>query len=149
MSFADFFAVDPPNSQQVLAGGAVNFPQANPSNTADITLVPNTVGEVNLANAGTYQVTFQVPVSGGGQLVLGLDTVDGSTELPNTVVGTNVAGTDSQIVGVSIVTTTSANSVLTVRNPTSSSPTSPQPAITTAKSTLNPVSAHLVITRIQ
>ena len=63
------------------------------------------------ASIGTYQVFFEVPVTEKGQLVLTLN----GFELPTTVVG-RLTGT-TEIVGQSFVTTTIANSILTVRNP--------------------------------
>jgi hypothetical protein len=72
-----------------------------------------------LANAGKYSVLFQVPVSLGGQLVIGLDAVNGTTELPYTVVGLT-ATVPTQIVGMSMVVTLVANSKLTIRVPSAS-----------------------------
>ena len=71
--------------------------------------------QFTLADVGTYQVMFQVSVSEAGQLVLTLNNI----QLAYTAVG-RATGT-SQIVGMSLVQTTSANSVLTVRNAGSSS----------------------------
>ena len=69
------------------------------------------------ASIGTYQVFFEVPVTEQGQLVLTLNEV----AQPATVVGRAVGSTE--IVGQSFVTTTIANSRLTVRNPAGESPT--------------------------
>ena len=89
---------------------------------------------------GTYQVMFQVSVNEPGQLNL---TVNG-TNLAYTTVG-RATGT-SQIVGISLVTTTLANSVLTVRNPAANSTAL---TITPLAGGGEPVSAQLVITQIQ
>jgi len=60
------------------------------------------------------------------------------------VVG-RATGTD-QIVGIAIVTTTSVNSVLTVRNPAGNATAL---TITPLAGGTRPVPAHLVITQIQ
>ena len=83
---------------------------------------------------------FQVSVAEAGQLDLTLNSV----ELAETVVG-RATGT-SQIVGISLVTTTVANSVLTVRNPAGNSTAL---TITPLAGGTDPVSAHLVITQIR
>jgi hypothetical protein len=141
LDFADFFALMPPdNSATVAPGAAVNFPQTE-SATAGIT--PVSVYQFQLHNIGTYLVEFQVSVDEPGQLVLGLDTTTGATELPYTVAGRDT-GT-LQIVGVAIVTTTSINEVLTVRNPSLNSTAL---TITPIAGGADSVSAHLVITRI-
>jgi hypothetical protein len=83
---------------------------------------------------------FQVSVNEPGQLDLTLN----SLELPSTVVG-RATGTN-QIVGFSLVTTTAANSILTVRNPAGNSTAL---TITPLAGGTSSVSAHLVITQIQ
>ena len=93
-----------------------------------------------LAAVGTYQVFFQVSVTEAGQLLLTLN----STDIPYTAVG-RATGT-SQIIGAALVQTSSANSVLTVRNPAGA------PAaltVTPLAGGVLPVSAHLLITQIR
>ena len=70
-------------------------------------------------------------------------TLNGA-DLDYTVVG-RATGT-SDIIGMSIVTTTSVNSVLTVRNPAGNSTAL---TITPLAGGTRPVSAHLVITQLQ
>ena len=65
-------------------------------------------------------------------------------DLEYTVVG-RTTGT-SYITGMSLVTTTSVNSVLTIRNPAGNSTAL---TITPLAGGTRPVSAHLVITQIQ
>jgi hypothetical protein len=89
---------------------------------------------------GSYNVTFQVSVTEAGQLIL---TLDGA-ELAYTVAGRATGA--SQIVGSAIVTTTAVNSVLTLRNPTGNTPAL---TITPSAGGAQPVSAHLVIVRLQ
>ena len=93
-----------------------------------------------LSNIGVYSVTFQVSVTEAGQLVLNLN----GAELPYTVVG-RLTGTN-QIVGNALVATTSVNSLLSVNNPLGESTAL---TITPSAGGANPVSAHLVIMRIQ
>ena len=82
---------------------------------------------------------FQVSVDEAGQLVLTLN----SAELPYTVVG-RATGTN-QIIGMALVQTTVADSVLTVRNPAGEAAAL---TITPLAGGTNPVSAHLVIMQI-
>jgi hypothetical protein len=85
-------------------------------------------------------VLFQVSADEAGQLVL---TLNGE-ELPYTVVG-RATGT-SQLVGMALVNTTVATSVLTVRNPADNAAAL---TITPTAGGTEPVSAHLVITQLQ
>jgi hypothetical protein len=141
-SFADFYALMPgDNAATIAAGSAVLFPQDGPFNT--ISRLGSSPSQFTLPAIGTYQVTFQVSVSEAGQLVLGLDTTTGATELAYTVVG-RATGT-SQIVGTCLVTTTFANSVLTVRNPVGNSTAL---TLTPVAGGTHPVSAHVVIVRL-
>jgi hypothetical protein len=73
------------------------------------------------------------------QLMLTLDGAD----LAYTVVGR--ATGDSQIVGMAIVTTTTVDSILTVRNPAGNAAAL---TVTPLAGGTRPVSAHLVITQI-
>ena len=75
-----------------------------------------------------------------GQLILTLNGQD----LADTVVGR--ATRTSQIVGMSVITTTAVNSILTVRNPAGNAAAL---TITPLAGGTRPVSAHLVITQIR
>ena len=139
LGFADFFALMPPDNAATVAPGTdVSFPQDGPNSGSGI--ARSGPDSFNLAEIGTYQVLFQVSVTEAGQLILTLNGED----LAYTVAG-RATGT-SQIVGMAIVETTVINSVLTVRNP--EGPAEAQPITPQAGGTW-PVSAHLVITRIQ
>ena len=140
-SFADFFALMPPdNAMTVALGGSVEFPQDGPaSGNGAITRTGSS--SFNLAAIGTYQVMFQVSVTEFGQLVLALDEGAGAVQLPYTVVG-RATGTN-QIVGMSLINTTTVNSILSVRNPFANSTAL---TITPLAGGSNPVSAHLLIT---
>jgi hypothetical protein len=131
----------PDNAAPVQAGEDVDFPQDGPSSAGgEISRVPGSADQFNLAEIGTYQVLFQVSATEAGQLVLTLNGAD----LPYTVVGRDTGTT--QIVGMALVTTTSINSILTVRNPAGNTPALTIPPFAGGA---RPVSAHLVITRLQ
>jgi hypothetical protein len=126
------------NAATVGIGTDVSFPQNGPSSASTIARTGNST--FSLSAIGTYQVMFQVSVSEPGQLNLTLNGAD----LAYTVVG-RATGT-SQIVGMSLVTTTAVNSILTVRNPAQNSTAL---TITPIAGGTRAVSAHLVIMQIQ
>ena len=140
IAFSDFFALMPPNNAATVAvGGDVSFPQ-NGSISSGSAISRTGPSTFNLSAIGTYQVMFQVSVDEPGQLDLTLN----SAELAYTVVG-RATGT-SQITGMSLVTTTVINSLLTVRNPAGNSTAL---TITPLAGGAGAVSAHLVITQIK
>jgi hypothetical protein len=100
----------PDNPSTVAVGDAVEFPQDGPSDGPITRLNADTF---NLADIGTYRVSFSVPADEPGQLVL---SINGS-EVAYTVVG-RATGTSS-IAGESLITTTATNSTLSVLNPLS------------------------------
>jgi len=138
LSYADFYALMPPDNAATVAPGTdVSFPQNGAiANTNIGRLGPDSF---NLGPIGTYQILFQIGVTEAGQLILTLNGED----LPETVVG-RATGT-SQIVGMSLVTTTTVNSVLTVRNPAGNAAAL---TVTPLAGGTRPVSAHLVITQL-
>jgi len=144
LDFADFYALMPnDNAATVAAGGSVDFPQDGP--TRGTGLITRTGPDTfNLATIGYYQIFFQVSVSEAGQLLLTLDSGSGPVELPYTVVGR--ATGSSQIVGMAVLQTSVANAILAVNNPLSNSTAL---TITPLAGGSDPVSAHLIITRIQ
>lgn len=142
LDFGDFYALQGgafnDNPAPIAQNVAVNFPQNGPS-TAGITRA--TSSTFNLAVIGTYLVLFQVDVVSSGQLGLRLN----GGIIADSIVGR--ATGSSQITGISLVNTTTSNSVLEVINP----------QITTAVvvatndnviAPSQPGSAHLVIIRI-
>ena len=138
LNYADFYALMPPdNAATVAVGTDVDFPQDGPSSGTEISR--NNADSFNLSLIGTYQVLFQVNTNEAGQLVL---TLNGEP-LQYTLVG-RATGT-SQIVGMSIVTTTETNSILTVRNPADNSTAL---TITPNAGGTQAVSAHLIILQI-
>ena len=138
LAAADFFALMPPdNADTVAPGTVVDFPQDGSAfGTSILRASPSTF---DLVDIGTYQIFFQVSVTEAGQLVVTL----GGVEIPSTVVGRDT-GT-SQIVGMSLLTTTVANSIVSINNPAAN-----PVALTITPIAGGPgaVSAHLVITRL-
>ena len=139
LSYADFYALMPPDNAATVAPGAdVIFPQNGPIGGTKITRIG--VDSFELGPIGTYQVLFEVSVTEPGQLILTSNGVD----LDNTLAG-RATGT-SQIVGMALVQTTTENTVITLRNPTGS------PAaltITPFAGGTRSASAHLIIIQIQ
>ena len=136
-SFADFFALMPnDNAAPIAPGTPIQFPQNGPANN----ISRLNVSQFLLPAIGTYQVNFQVSITEAGQLVICLN----GAELPQTVVG-RATGT-SQIVGTCLVSTVTVNTILEVRNPAGESTAL---TITPNAGGTDPVSAHLVITRLQ
>ena len=141
LSFADFYAMMPgDNAATVAPNTAVQFPQNGPADgSASISRLTNST--FNLSAIGTYEVQFQVSVTEAGQLVLRLN----GALITYSTVG-RATGT-SQLIGTCLVTTSVSNSVLEVINPPFAFGVL---TITPfAGGFLNPVSAHLVIKRLQ
>ena len=138
LAYADFYALMPPdNATTVAAGEDVQFPQDGPNSGTGISRI--SADSFNLAEPGTYLVQFLVTAGEGGQLILTLN----GTDLPYTVVGREASA--AQIVGMALVTTTTADSVLTVRNPEG---TAPPLTLTPSAGGTRPVSAQLVILQL-
>ncbi|WP_435354375.1 hypothetical protein [Emticicia sp. SJ17W-69] len=137
-TFAEFYALMPgDNTATIAAGSTIQFPQNGPTNGI-ITRI-NT-SQFNIPAVGIYLVHWQVSIAEAGQLILQLN----GTDVPTSVVG-RATGT-SQIVGHTMITTTSVNTILSVANP-SGNPVA---------LTINPsaggsraVTANIVITRMQ
>ncbi|MFC5503379.1 hypothetical protein ACFPJ4_14115 [Lysinimonas soli] len=105
-----FFALMPPdNAATVAPGQDVQFPQDGPTTSSGTSRISPSA--FVLSTAGVYRVTFQVPVTESGQLVVTLDGV----ELPYTVTG-RATGTSS-IALSTLVDATAAGDIITVRNP--------------------------------
>ena len=138
-NYADFYALMPPDNPATVAPGSdVSFPSDGSTFGTSITRL--SASTFNLADIGTYQVHFQVPVTEAGQLELTLNDV----AIQDTVIG-RATGT-SDISGTFIIETTSVNSVLTVRNPADNASAL---TITPNAGGIDAVSAHLVIMQLQ
>ena len=109
-----FYALAPPDNAATVATGAdVQFPADGPSTAAAITRVgPSTF---NLTDTGVYRVTFQVPVTEAGQLIVTLDGVNLGYTVTGRATGTTYIG------HTVLVETTLPNSLLTIRNPAGNS----------------------------
>ncbi len=107
----------PDNATTVAAGAPVQFPHDGPASGGIIRL---SSAEFLLPDDGTYSVNFSVSVTEPGQLVIALDSGSAMDQLPYTVYG-RATGT-SQIAGDVLVTTTSANSTVELRNPAGNTP---------------------------
>ena len=138
-AFAEFYALMPPdNASTVAAGADVEFPQDGPTSAS--TIIRTGTNTFELSAVGIYSVTFNVPVVEGGQLVL---TLNGA-ELAYTVTG-RPTGT-SPIAEETLVQTTTADSVLTVRNPAGESTAL---TIEPRAGGTDPASATLIIQQLQ
>ena len=138
LSYADFYALMPgDNATPIALGGDVAFPQNGIIANTNIARLNDTTFLISAV--GSYLVTFNVPVTEAGQLVLTLN----GTELPYTVFGRDMGTSD--ITGTVIINNTTANSTLTVRNPAAN--TTPLTITQNAGGT-EPVSAHLTIVQL-
>ena len=126
------------NATSIAPGINVNFPQNGPNSGTGIVRISDSA--FNLTEPGTYQIFFEVPVNQAGQLQLTLNGMP----IDYAVFGRATGA--SSIIGMALVTTTIANSTVNVRNPVAN----PSALIITpsAGGTL-PVSAHLIIIRLQ
>ncbi|CAN5161468.1 hypothetical protein BH11ACT4_BH11ACT4_24660 [soil metagenome] len=110
-SSALFFALMPPDNASTVAPGTdVQFPQDGPTTTTT-GITRSSPAAFTLAAPGVYRVSYQVSIAEPGQLILTLNGAD----LAYTVTGRDISS--SQITAMTLVQTTGANSVLTVRNP--------------------------------
>ena len=138
LNYADFYALMPPDNATTVAPGTdVSFPQDGPNSGSSI--IRTGASSFNLSEIGVYQVNFNVPVTEARQLEL---TLNGAP-LTYTVVGR--ATRTSDIIGISIVETSTINSILTVRNPAGNAAAL---TITPLAGGTSPVSVHLVIMQI-
>ena len=132
-SAADFYLITP--SPTIAPGSAINFPIDGPIFGSDIIRIDSS--QFNLASIGIYQVFFQASITEPGQLSVELNNV------PITIVG-RATGTN-QITSLSLVQTTTINTILTIVNPVGETTAL---TLTPFAGGINQVSAHLVITRI-
>ena len=137
ISGSDFYAIMPGDNKTTVApGSSVQLPRDGPSFGS---ISRNTTSQFILPDIGIYKVDFQVSVLEPGQLVLVINT----NEVPYTVVG-RATGT-TQIIGMCLIKTTLINSTLSLNNPIASLTAL---TVTVLAGGQNPVSAHLVINRV-
>ena len=139
LAYAEFYATMPPNNLFTIPpGSAIEFPNAGPSSDPAITMI--SPDSYELAAIGTYMVSWQASINEPAQLGIELN----GAIIPHTIVGRGT-GT-SQIVGNSLISTSSIFSVLRVINPFGNSLSY---TLTPNAGGSNPVSASLIITRIR
>ena len=136
-SYANFYALMPPdNAAAIPLGGDVAFPRPAVQGGTDIARISDT--SFNLATTGTYLVSFTATPNEAGRLILTLN----GTEIPYTLSANGATGVE--ISGTAMVPVTTANSVLTVRNPAGSTA-----SITLTPGTAGtPNAANLIIAKI-
>lgn len=107
--YASFYALAPNDNPTAIAQNtAVEFPNSSASTTGITRLTNSTF---NLADTGTYLIMFKVNTNTAGQLGV---AVNGAVQ-PNATFGN--AADDGIIEGKTIITTTAANTVLSIVNP--------------------------------
>lgn len=137
LGYADFYALMPTDNAAAIAPGEdIAFPEQ--SYIGSTSIARTTDSSFTFTEAGTYLVFFNAATSEAAQLVLTLN----DTELGYTLSGNDSAL--SQISGVSVIQA-AADSVLTLRNPSSSTTSV---TLTPSAGGDSPVSAHLTIIRL-
>lgn len=107
--YASFYALAPNDNPTAIAQNtAVAFPNTTASTTGITRLTNSTF---NLADTGTYLIMFKVNTNTAGQLGI---AVNGAVQ-PSATFGN--AADDGIIEGKTIITTTAANTVLSIVNP--------------------------------
>lgn len=107
--YASFYALAPNDNPTAIAQNtAVEFPNTTASTTGITRLTNSTF---NLADTGTYLIMFKVNTNTAGQLGI---AVNGAVQ-PNATFGN--AADNGIIEGKTIITTTAANTVLSIVNP--------------------------------
>lgn len=107
--YASFYALAPNDNPTAIAQNtAVEFPNSSASTTGITRLTNSTF---NLADTGTYLIMFKVNTNTAGQLGIAIN----GTVQPNATFGN--AADDGIIEGKTIITTTAANTVLSIVNP--------------------------------
>jgi hypothetical protein len=130
---ADFYLITP--SPTIAPGTAINFPIDGPIFGSDIIRIDDS--QFNLVSIGIYQVFFQASITEPGQLSVALN------DIPISIVG-RATGTN-QITSLSLLQTTTINTILTIINPVGETTAL---TLTPFAGGINQVSAHLVISRM-
>jgi|688.fasta_scaffold926177_1 hypothetical protein len=112
ISIANFYSLMPPdNNKKINIGEPIDFASDGPSNNNNISRLTSSL--FNLTSIGLYEISFIVNINESAQLIIVLNDI----ELDYTVVGrTNVS---SQIIGNCLISTTIANSIISINNPIS------------------------------
>lgn len=113
LDFADFYGLMPgDNTATIGVGTDVAFPRLGPSKISSGITAINTK-QFKIASVGVYDVTFFVSIAEAGQLGVTLN----NAMLPYSITG-RATGT-SYISASYLITVTTVNSLLTIRNPSS------------------------------
>ncbi len=148
LDFSDFYELV---STDISIGLDVALPFTNTGSTTNVIVPVGGSGgtQFYLPVVGTYLVFFEASVSGAAQLELTLATSPVATPalVANSTVGR--ATGSSQIVGMSLVTTTTPNSVLSVISPSTNAGAIILTSGTPSGAVGSALSTHLVILRIQ
>lgn len=104
VNFADFYST---SAQSVIGGSGISFDQTAIPNSIITPLSPSSF---NLPDIATYEISFLVTISQSAQLVIYLN----GSMVPSSVTGRTAA--NAQVIGTSLITTTVANSTLSIRN---------------------------------
>lgn len=115
-AFAEFYALMPSdNAGTIAVDTAIAFPQNGPTSSTGITRSSSSTTVFNLAAIGTYEISYQVSVTEAAQLVLWVTPSGGSAaKLARSVAG-RASATD-QIVNRFLLTTTTTNTLISLRN---------------------------------
>jgi hypothetical protein len=140
-TFVEFYALMPSdNSATIAAGSPISFPLNGPTSGLITRSSTTPTSEFVIPDIGTYSITWQVSIAEAGQLVLMINGVENA----RTVVG-RATGT-SQIVGNTLLTTSTLNTTLSLNNP-SGNPVAL--TISPIAGGTHPVSASIIIKRLQ
>jgi hypothetical protein len=138
LAAADIYAImgttGPDNTTTIAVGGVIQFPTSGPIVGTGITY---SSPDALTLDAGVYNVSFVVSVSESAQLALDLD----GSVVYRTVSGRSL-GT-CQVTGFASITTVNPSSTLRLVNVSAGAIT-----ITANAGGANPVSAHLLVTRV-
>jgi hypothetical protein len=135
VEFADFYALVPlDDSVDITPGQPIPFPRDGANSDSMITRVDDHT--FNLLEKGFYKVIYRMTVLQPSQLILRLNGI----ELPPTLSGISVGG--SQMSETAIIVTTTTNAKLSVINPNSALT---HINLAPFSGGLSPVSAHLII----
>jgi hypothetical protein len=130
------------NPDAILPGESIQFPSPIINTYGSIQRIAGSSTQFELPPGGLYEITFQVPVSNTGELVVVLNGI----ELLYTVVGKPGSGL---IVGMSIVATPLiGNSIIAISNPLTAPIGGLQVDAATGALTL-PISCHLIIKQLR
>ena len=112
-TFVEFYALMPSNNVATIAQGSpISFPQNGSTSGTIIRSTVTPTSQFILPEIGTYSITWQVSIAEAGQHVLMVNGV----EYARSVIG-RATGT-TQIIGNTLLTTSTLNTTISVNNPT-------------------------------